>query len=142
MKAISSLSKEAQVDPIERQLGVGVHQFADVAAEGLGVDLVAADVERIEGAEHPVGILGDQPGEKVGDAFAGLAVELAEHAVIERGDDAAREDAEVAWMRIGVEEAVNEDLLQQDPRSGDGHVGRIERPAPDAVAGHRRRRHR
>ena len=88
--------QEAQVDPVERQLGVGVDQLADVAAEGPGIDLVAADVERVERAEHPVGVLGDQAGQQVGDPLAGPAVELAEHAVVERGDDAAGQDAEVA----------------------------------------------
>ena len=36
-------------------------------------------------------------------------------------------------MRIGVEEAVNEDLLEQDPRSGDGNVGRLDAQPPDAL---------
>ena len=46
------------------------------------------------------------------------AVELAEHAVVERGDHPAGQDAEVARVRVGVEEAELEDLREQDPRPG------------------------
>ena len=36
-------------------------------------------------------------------------------------------------MRIGVEEAVHEDLLEQDSRSGHGHIGRIDPHRADAL---------
>ena len=62
--------QETEVDPVERQLGIGVNQLADVAAEGLGIDLLAANVERLEGAENAIGVLGDQPGQKIGDPLA------------------------------------------------------------------------
>ncbi len=62
--------QETEVDPLERQLGIGVNQLADVAAQGLGIDLLAAHVERLEGAEHAIGVLGDQPGQEIGDPLA------------------------------------------------------------------------
>ena len=42
------LEQESQVDPVERQLGVRVHQLADIAAKGPGVNLIAPDVEGVE----------------------------------------------------------------------------------------------
>ncbi len=114
--------QETEVDPVERQLGIGVNQLADVAAEGLGVDLLAANVERLEGAENAIGVLGDQPGQKIGDPLARRDVELPEHAVVERRDDTACEDAEVPRVGIGVEEAELEDLAKQDPGPGHGHL--------------------
>ena len=78
------------------------------------------------GAEDAVGVLRDQAGQQVGDPLAGPAVELAEHAVVERGDHPAGQDAEVARVRVGMEEAELEDLLEQDPRPGHGHLGGID----------------
>ena len=109
----------------------------------LRVDVVAADVERVEGAEHPVGVLGDQAGQQVGDPLAGPAVELAEHAVVERGDHAAGEDAEVARVRVGVEEAELEDLLEQDPAPrSTATVGGVDAQSRGCPPGRRPRRRR
>ena len=119
----------AEVDAVERQVGVGGDQLADVAAEGAGVDVLAADVQGVEGAEDAVGVLGEQAEQEVGDPLAGPGVELAEHPVVERGDHAAGQDAEVARVGVGVEEAEVEDLRQQDPGAPDRDLGRVD-PQP------------
>src|SRR5271165_3921600 len=67
--------QETEVDPVERQLGIGVNQLTDVAAQGLGIDLIAAHVKRIESAENSIGVLRDQSGQKIGDPLDGPAVE-------------------------------------------------------------------
>ena len=131
--------QRTQVDGLERQLGIGGDQLADVAAEAAGVELLAPDVERLERADDAIGVLGQEADQQVGDPLAGLAVEPAEHAVIQRGDDPAVQHAEVARMRVGVEEAELEDLLQEDPRPGHGDVGRVGARSPGCRPGRRSR---
>ena len=126
---IKSRSSTTEVDCVEREVGVRGNQFADVAAEATGVTAIAADIERFEGADHAVGILGEQSGEQVGDSLAGLAVELPEHAVVERDDHPAGQHAEISRVGIGVEEAELEDLLEQDARACHGDVSRARHPA-------------
>ena len=89
MKRDQLAEQDGQVDRVERQVGVGRDELGGVAAEGAGVDVLAADLQRVEGPEDAVGVLGEQAGQQVGDPLAGPRVELAEHAVIERGDHAA-----------------------------------------------------
>ena len=81
--------QRAQVDRLEGQLGIRGDELGEVAAEAAGVERLAADVEGLERAEDAVGVLGEQADQQVGDPLAGPAVELAEHAVIERRDDPA-----------------------------------------------------
>ena len=60
-----------QVDRVERQVGIGRDQLARRRGAGPRVDLLAADLQGVEGAEHAVGVLGEQAGQQVGDPLAG-----------------------------------------------------------------------
>ena len=65
--------ENAQVDGVERQVGISRDEFGDIAAEAAGIDVVAADVERFEGADHAIGILRQQAaqaGRRSARAFA------------------------------------------------------------------------
>ncbi len=125
--------EQRQVDVVERQIGVGGDQLADVAGQGRGGPPLAPDAERVERTEHALGVLGHQADQQVGDPLANAGVELAEHAVVERGDHPAGQHAEVARVRVGVEEAEAEDLGQQDPRPAGGDVRRIDPHPPQAL---------
>ena len=118
-------------------------QLGDVAAEGARVDVLAADLQGVEGAEDAVGVL-RRAGRSSRSAIRSRVrrVELAEHAVVERGDHAAGQDAEVARVRVGVEEAEPEDLREQDPRTADRDRGRVDAQPPQALRGRSRRRRR
>ena len=134
MKAMSSLEQQAEVERVEVQVAVGADQLARVAAEGAGVDVLAADLQGVQAAEDAVGVLRDQAEQEVGDPLAGQGVELAEHPVVERGDHAAGEDPEVARVGIGVEEAEVEDLRQQDAGAPDRDHRRVDADPPQALA--------
>ena len=125
MKPTRSLRSKRQVDRIEGQIAVRGDEFADVATEPPGVDLIAPDLQGFEGSDDPVGVLGDEAGEEVDDPLAGRRVDPTEHPIIERGDHPTFEDPEVPRVGVGVEEAEPEDLPEEDLRAGDGHGGGV-----------------
>ena len=55
--------------------------------------------ERLEVADDAVGVLGKQAAQEARDPLARASVEMAEHPVIERRDDSALENPEIAGMR-------------------------------------------
>ena len=55
--------------------------------------------------------------DRVGEPLAHLAVDASDDAEVDEGDDVAGQDEDVAGMRIGVEQAVDENLLQHGVRA-------------------------
>ena len=75
----------------------------------------------------------EKAAQESGDPLASPDVEMAEHAVIERNDHARGQHPEIAGMRVGVEEAEFEDLLEQNPRTADGDLLRCDSHRSNAV---------
>ena len=111
--------------------GIGMHQLADVSADAAGRRGRRGYRAR-RAPKDLVGLLREQADQQVGDPLSGPSVELAEHAVVERGDHAAGQDAQVSRVRVGVKETELEDLLEQDLRPGHGDIGGIEAQSADS----------
>ncbi len=75
--------------------------------------MIPSYIQRLQVADHAVGVLREKCSQETGDSLPRPDVEMAEHAVIERGDDSALEDPEIAGMRICVKEPEFEDLSEQ-----------------------------
>ena len=58
---------------------------------------------------------------------------MPEQAIVEWNDHASRQDPEIAGMRVGMEEAELENLLEQDASAGDGDFLRRRLQQADAV---------
>ena len=65
---------------------------------------------------------------RLADPLSGPEVEMAEHAIIQRSDNSPGEYPQVTGVRIGVKEPEFEDLSQQNPRSLNRDLLRVERP--------------
>src|SRR6516165_8460626 len=73
--------QEPQVDRVERQLGVRRDDLADVATKSAGINPAAPNIERVQGADHAIGVLQQHAAQKVGDPLSSPAIELPEHAI-------------------------------------------------------------
>ena len=139
MQAVSTdeddqfLEQRAEVERVEVEFAIRGDQLGGVAAQGPRIDVFAANLQRVEGTDDPVGVLGEKTGEEVGDPLAGPAVELAEHPVVERDDHAVGEHPQISRMRVGMEKTEPEDLLEQDPRPPDGDLGGVEVEPSEAL---------
>ena len=77
-------------------------------------------------ARQPAGVVGVDRHDDLGEPIAHPAIEASDDAEVDERDDATRQDEDVAGVRIGMEQAVDEHLPQHGVRATSRHEAPIE----------------
>ncbi len=113
-----SLDHRGEVDLLEGPPQVLRRKLGDFAAIRAHVDLLGRRTDRVERVCDGHGVLAHRRDHQINRAIAHFGRQPTHHAQIDQTEDGGRwraGDEDVAWVRIGVEEAVLEDHLDDHP---------------------------